>query len=88
MKILTTLIVMVILVGNTLAPPVGMCPDGQVWRCTMGMCTTTSVYCPPVFEDGKLVSEDCNNTSCEWDCSCVEKNDTYLYDDRVGLVVW
>jgi hypothetical protein len=29
--------------------------------------------CPSVWEDGRYIGSECNKTTCNWDCSCVEK---------------
>lgn len=61
---------------NSFDPPKGNCKQGEVYRCTMGTCFSSLLYCPPVYEDGKLISDtNCNTTTCSWDCSCVEKKD-------------
>lgn len=58
---------------NSFGPPPGNCKEGEVWRCIMGTCFSSLLYCPPVYENGIMVdSGDCNKTTCQWDCQCVE----------------
>ena len=67
---------------NSFDPPKGNCKQGEVYRCTMGTCFSSLLYCPPVYEDGKLIyNENCNTTTCSWDCECIKKDkpiDAYL----------
>ena len=61
---------------SLLNPPKGECKKGEVYRCYMVSCSSTAMYCPQLYEDGKLVSSSCSNqTRCTWDCSCVNKEE-------------
>jgi hypothetical protein len=74
MKIILNFIIIIAVIASVeLGPPKGNCAKDEVNRCIMGSCTSTLVYCPPVFEDGKLVSDGCNKTNCDWSCTCVKK---------------
>ena len=76
MKKILLLIALAIIISpeNTLSPPKGDCAPGEVNRCTMGSCSSTLVYCPEVYEDGKFIDSGCRNqTTCTWNCYCVKK---------------
>jgi hypothetical protein len=60
---------------NSSGPPPGNCKEGEVWRCIMGTCFSTLLYCPPVYENGKLIcNTNCNTTTCKWNCECIKKD--------------
>lgn len=60
---------------NSFDPPKGNCKQGEVYRCIMGTCFSSLLYCPPVYEDGNLISNtDCNKTTCSWNCECIKKD--------------
>ena len=48
-------------------------------RCYSGVCSSTSLYCPPYYENGEWHSNDCNQTSCDYYCTkeikCVTKGE-------------
>jgi hypothetical protein len=61
--------------ADSLNPPKGNCKKGEVYKCIMAGCMSTLRACPEVYEDGKLMPSDCSNqTTCNWDCSCVKKD--------------
>jgi len=58
---------------NSFDPPKGSCKQGEVYRCIMGTCLSTLLSCPPVYEDGRLIYNNCNKTTCSWNCECIKK---------------
>lgn len=74
MKHILSLIVIAVFMSFSIDPPIGNCKPDEVWRCSMEMCTSTLIYCPTVFENGRYVDTGCKNeTECNWDYSCVTK---------------
>ena len=74
MKHILIIALIALVMSGTMQPPGGDCKAGEVWRCSLSYCSTTLLACPSVWEDGQYVATDCNNqTTCNWDCSCVEK---------------
>lgn len=77
-------IALIALVMSSMSPPASQCKPNEVWRCYAYSCMTTAMACPQVYEDGRLISSDCNYTNCNWDCECVQKTkpnpDEEVYD--------
>ena len=56
------------------------CPKCGKSHFTIGPSTTTCMYCPPVVEDGKMVSKDHNISKTE--CTCLECGCIFILEDQ------
>jgi hypothetical protein len=74
MKTILSIALIALVMSGTMQPPEGNCKTDEDWVCSLAYCSTTLLACPTVFRNGQYVDTNCHNqTTCNWDCSCVKK---------------